>query len=85
MANEHGGCGDPNCENCKSLKLDCSAGTGDLCKVIIYTRDDVQGERADSFVFPYVLINFGLLQMFASLRQITGYKVERLQPTQEGQ
>jgi hypothetical protein len=71
-------CNDPNCENCGQLKTDGSGGTGDLARITILRTDDVQGEVEESFVFPYTLINFAVLQVYAALRQINGYTVKRL-------
>ena len=75
-------CEDPNCQG-GDAKMDGSAGVGDLAKVIIRRTDDVQGMIEESFIFPYILINFHALQLFAGLRQIHGYSVDRL-PKQEG-
>jgi hypothetical protein len=62
----------------KGIKLDGSGGVGDLARLTIFRTDDVQGEIEETFVFPYVLIHFAVLQVFSSMRQINGYTVKRL-------
>lgn len=71
-------CDNEGCDCGKGIKLDGSGGVGDLAKLTIFRTDDVQGEVEETFVFPYVLINFQVLQIFASMRQINGYTVKRL-------
>jgi hypothetical protein len=70
-------CEDGNCD-CNKLKMDGSAGIGDLAKVTISRTDDVQGDVEENFIVPYVLIRFETLQLFTHLRQINGYSVKRL-------
>jgi hypothetical protein len=70
-------CDNEGCE-CNKIKMDGSAGVGDLARLTIFRTDDVQGEIEETFVFPYTLISFGILQMYASLKQINGYTVKRL-------
>ena len=76
-------CENPEC-NCGGIKMDGSAGVGDLAKITILRTDDVQGEIEENFVFPYVLVNYTTLQLFASLKQINGYTVKRLPKITEG-
>lgn len=71
-------CEDGNCQS-GGIKMDGSAGVGDLARLTIMRTDDVQGEIEETFIFPYVLINFTTLQLFDSLRQINGYTVRRMQ------
>jgi hypothetical protein len=75
-------CEDSNCQ-C-NLKTDGSAGTGELAKLTILRTDDVQGEVEESFVFPYNLIRFDILQLYVGLKQINGYLIKRL-PKQGGE
>ncbi len=70
------------CEGCggthAGVKMDGSNGVGDLALITIYTKDDVRGERKETYQFPYVLVNQAALQTFAAYRQIVGFKVMRL-------
>jgi hypothetical protein len=78
-------CEDSNCSCGNSIKMDGSGGVGDLAKLTINRTDDIQGEVEEIFVMPYNLINFGILQMYATLKQITAYTVRRLpKQTEEG-
>lgn len=77
-------CDKEGCD-CGGLKMDGSNGVGDLAKLTIYRTDDVQGEIEEVFVFPYVLINFRVIEIFAGLRQINGYTVKRIPKVTEGQ
>ncbi len=77
-------CDDSNCEGCRIAKMDGSAGTGDLAKLTIMRTDDIQGEVEETFVFPYNLVNFQILQMYVGLKQINGYTLKRLPKTVEG-
>jgi hypothetical protein len=83
MADEGCNCGNPDCVN--RVKFDGSSGLGDHAILTIFTNDPVQGEKEETFQFPYVLINLTILNMFQGLRQITGYKIVRLPKVQEGQ
>ncbi len=77
MSEENGcNCGNPDYVN--KAKFDGSSGIGDHALLTIYTTDPVQGEKEETFEFPYVLINQTVLTMFESLRQIQGHKLMRL-------
>ena len=76
MENEGCNCGNPDCVN--RAKFDGSSGIGDHALLTIYTTDPVQGEKEETFEFPYVLISLTVLNMFQGLRQIQGYKIVRL-------
>jgi len=85
MAENEGGCncGNPDCVI--RAKFDGSGGLGDHAILTIFTSDPVQGEKEETFEFPYVLINLTILNMFQGLRQITGYKIVRLPKVEQGQ
>jgi hypothetical protein len=78
-------CGNPDCLN--RVKFDGSGGIGDHALLTIYTKDDIQGEKEETFEFPYSLINLPVLNAYQQLRQITGYKLIRLPapPKEDGQ
>ena len=60
------------------LKLDGSMGTGDRALLTLITKDDVEGQREETFQFPYALIDQAMLQRFGQFRLILGYKLIRL-------
>jgi hypothetical protein len=76
-------CEDGNC-NCKEIKTDGSGGVGDLARLTINRTDDVAGEVEEIFVAPYNLINYPVLQMYLTLKQINAYTVRRLPKQTEG-
>jgi len=78
-------CEDGNCNCGGAIKMDGSGGVGDLARLTVLRTDDIQGEVEESFVFPYNMINFNLLQMYVSLKQINGYTLKRLPKSVEGQ
>jgi hypothetical protein len=79
--------GNCDCEACKNnpIKLDGSGGIGDHAKLTIITKHDIEGERRETFLFPYALINLNALAVFSQYRQIMGYELVRLPLTLEGQ
>ena len=65
-----------NCEN--GIKLDGSVGTGDTALLTLITKDDVEGQREETFEFPYALIDFAMLAKFSMFKLILGYKIVRI-------
>jgi hypothetical protein len=65
------------------IKLDGSEGTGDNALVTLYTKDEMSGEKKETFQFPYALIDQDMLQKFVSYKLILGYRVLR-QPKEAG-
>jgi hypothetical protein len=65
------------------LKLDGSLGTGDTALLTLITKDDVEGQREETFEFPYALIDFSMLQKFSTFKLILGYKVIRVPALQK--
>lgn len=59
------------------IKLDGSMGVGDNALFTVITKDDVHGDREETYQFPYALINFNTLEKFMGLKFIQGYKVLR--------
>lgn len=57
------------------IKLDGSAGTGTRAHLTLYTKDDIEGEKEETFLFPYGLIDQEMLQKFLTVRFILGYKL----------
>ena len=70
--------------NHEEVKLDGSMGTGDTALLTLITKDDVEGEREETFQFPYALIDFGMLAKFSMFRLIMGYKVIRVPAVPKG-
>jgi hypothetical protein len=69
------------CDNCgghEEIKLDGSVGTGDTALLTLITKDDVEGQREETFQFPYALIDFSMLAKFSMFKLIMGYKVIRI-------
>jgi hypothetical protein len=70
------------CNNCgnehEEIKLDGSVGTGDTALLTLITKDDVEGQREETFQFPYALIDFSMLAKFSMFKLIMGYKVIRI-------
>jgi len=64
-------------EGVEIIKLDGSMGLGENALFTVITKDDVLGDKEETFVFPYSLINFDILAKFLTLRCISGYKVVR--------
>jgi hypothetical protein len=72
-------------EEMEIIKLDGSMGLGENALFTVITKDDVLGDKEETFVFPYALINFDILAKFLTLRCISGYKVVRQPaPPKEG-
>jgi len=71
-------CDNEGCQCGGTAKMDGSAGVGDLARLTIFRTDDVQGEIEEVFIYPFTLINYGILQMYLALKQINGYTVKRL-------
>jgi hypothetical protein len=71
---------DGNCGgDCKNgLKLDGSLGTGDTALLTLITKDDVEGQREETFEFPYALIDQNMLSKFSLFNLILGYKLIRV-------
>ena len=60
------------------IKLDGSVGTGDTALLTLITKDDIEGQREETFQFPYALIDFSMLAKFSMFKLIMGYKVIRI-------
>ena len=82
MAEGEGSC---SCgQNHSNFKFDGSMGTGDTALLTLITKDDVEGEREETFQFPYALIDQEMLGRFSNFRLILGYKLIRVpKPTTE--
>jgi hypothetical protein len=77
MADENGNC--PSCGgNHGIVKTDGSGGVGERALLTLVTHDDIEGNKEETFEFPYALINFTILQAFCTFRQIMGYKLVRV-------
>lgn len=59
------------------LKLDGSAGMGGTAKLTLTTKDDVDGEKDETFVFPLALINLEMLAKAVQFNLILGYRIKR--------
>ena len=71
------------CENCggdckNGIKLDGSMGTGDTALLTLITTSDVEGQREETFEFPYALIDQAMLARFSLYNLILGYKLVRV-------
>ena len=70
------------CNNCggheEEIKLDGSVGTGDTALLTLITKDDIEGQREETFEFPYALIDFNMLAKFSMFKLIMGYKIVRV-------
>lgn len=60
------------------MKLDGSIGTGDTALLTLITKDDIEGQREETFEFPYALIDFNMLSKFSLFKLIMGYKIVRI-------
>ncbi len=84
MADENGNC--PSCGgNHMQVKTDGSGGVGERALLTLVTHDDIEGNKEETFEFPYALINFTILQAFCTFRQIMGYKLVRVPEIVEGE
>jgi len=67
------------------IKLDGSLGTGDHVLLTIITTDKVMGEKRETFLLPFALLNFDTLEKFVVLNLINGYEVVRKPKVKEGE
>jgi hypothetical protein len=67
------------------VKLDGSMGTGDTALLTLITKDDIEGQREETFEFPYALIDFAMLAKFSLFRLIMGYKIIRIPKNKPGE
>lgn len=63
----------------KMIKLDGSYGLKDRSILTIITKDPVEGERAEQFEFPTVLIDMKNLNAALMIRIIKGYKIDQIE------
>ena len=77
------------CDNCgndhEKIKLDGSMGTGDTALLTLVTKDDIEGQREETFEFPYALIDFNMLNKFSMFNLILGYKIIRIPKNKSGE
>jgi hypothetical protein len=66
-------CG-PEC-NHSNVKLDGSLGLKERVRVTIVTKDDIEGERREGFIFPKALVNMSALNQCAIFNIIKGYEI----------
>lgn len=72
-------------ESEQAVKLDGSMGLTDRVLVTLITKDDVEGEREETFVFPKVLVSLQALNAIVVLNMVKGYKiVNQDKPLQDG-
>lgn len=57
------------------VKLDGSYGAGVMSELTLYTRTEDGGEKAETFTFPFALINMEFLNAFNKMHLILGYKL----------
>jgi hypothetical protein len=60
------------------IKLDGSYGVGAMSELTIYTRTEDGGEKAETFTFPFALINMDALNAFNKMHLILGYKLVKV-------
>lgn len=58
-----------------AIKLDGSMGLTERVIVTLITKDDVEGEREEGFVFPKALVSLQALNACVVLNLIKGYKI----------
>ena len=77
------------CDNCgndhEKIKLDGSVGTGDTALLTLITKDDIEGQREETFEFPYARIDFAMLNKFSMFSLILGYKIVRIPKNKSGE
>jgi hypothetical protein len=67
------------------IKLDGSMGFKDRSLVTLITKDDVEGEKEETFLFPTLLIDMKNLNAALSVNIVRGYKIVRQTQPTEGQ
>ena len=83
MAEGEGNCSCGQNHN-QQFKFDGSMGTGDTALLTLITKDDVEGQREETFQFPLALIDQDMLNKFLNYRLILGHKIVRIpKPTPE--
>lgn len=70
MADNHE-CG----EGCNHVKLDGSHGLKERVRLTLVTKDDIEGERREGFIFPKHLINFAMLNTCVQFNIIKGFEI----------
>lgn len=70
-------------EDQQKIKLDGSLGMGYHAQLTVYTKDEIHGEKEETFIFPYALIDHEMLQKFVTYKLVVGYKLITLPPKTE--
>ena len=65
------------------LKLDGSMGVGENALLTIITKDDLHGEREETYQFPFALINFSTLNTCLAYNFLRGFKIVRQEKVKE--
>lgn len=65
------------------IRLDGSMGVGNLARVTITTADKTHGTKDETFEFPYMMIDFKVLQNALDINYILAYRIEKVIPSDE--
>ena len=57
------------------IKLDGSLGVGQACYLTVITKDEVVGEKEETFLMPYALLSWKTLEHLVTMRFINGIKI----------
>jgi hypothetical protein len=70
-------------EQHEHIKLDGSMGVGGNALLTIITKDDLHGEREETYQFPFALINFSTLNTCLAYNFLRGFKIVRQEKVKE--
>ena len=65
------------------VRLDGSMGLGMLARLTIITSDKINGNKEETFEFPYALIDFKTIMAACDSNYILGYRIEKLVPADD--